>query len=162
MNPLALYIALLVSLIGHGFLMAQTADIHAQRSYHKNGQLIEKYEYYFDYWSEQQVRHGRLANWSSDGILRYESEYQDGQLSGTERVYDRRGKLIKQRSYLAGQLDGLSIWYRPNGRVKRKTYYRNGRKHGTSVWYDKEGDRKRQKEYSQGTLIDSTDETPAP
>ncbi len=134
-------------------LQGQTIDIHAQRLYHKNGQLIQKYEYYYDYWSEQEVKAGRFSQWRADGSLRYEAQYQAGVLTGWEKRYDQKGRLLRKATYDGGRLDGLRTWYRSDGSVKRKCYNRKGKRQGTFVLYNRANQPIQEKEYVQGTLI---------
>ena len=95
-------------------LHAQNKEIRTQVEYHDNlTQVKVKFEYYFDFWSEQNVKHGRYSWWN------------------------KKGKLLIDCTYLDGLMHGTYIEYFPNGNIKQEVQYSKGKKNGKANTYSK-------------------------
>ena len=186
------YICLYVILSSIAFayshsLCAQTRDIRTESEYHGiSGHLKSKSEYYFDFWSEQEILHGRHSEWSESGRLLKDCFYYDGRLHGRYVVYyykgfskainywhhgvkqgrdslfRRRGTLKKVKTYHAGKQQGNEFRFRRNGSVKRQQKFHQGQPHGLlRVYGKKKGKIKREQYYKKGKrLKTSSDKEP--
>ena len=71
----------------------------------------------------------------SNGTIRLEAHYWDGQPHGEQRIYYRTGKLRIQAFYQKGQRHGLQKSYDKNGNIKSEVHYQDGKKHGLGREY---------------------------
>ena len=148
-------------------------DIRSASAYYPDTENIlrSKYEYYFDFWSQQEVRHGRYSRWTRHGVMIFDAYFEEGQLSGSRsfyspkgiikrnenwkngqlhgktEVFDQKGRLKKLFSYRNGKKDGLSKNFFPSGKLKSATTWRAGVKEGPAVYYDKKGTLIKEKNY---------------
>ena len=136
--------------------------------------LKAKYQYYFDFWSQQEVFHGRYSRWNKSGVLVYDAAYtagllsgpifhfsdkgniqkeemwKDGKLHGKTKLYDRKGRQRVEIAYQHGIREGLEKHYFPSGELKSVTTWLNGIKEGPFLQYDRQGKLKSQFLFQRG------------
>ena len=162
-------------LISQDDYKSQVADIRSKTSNHsKTGGLAEKYEYYYDYWSEREIKHGRISRWNKEGVLIYEANYTDNELDGLEEIFNEEGNLISSIDWKMGVKDGKEIKYYDSGgerliipykggfkegleksyyrsgRIKWVITYREGKKEGAANYFKKDGALKKSLIYKNG------------
>lgn len=114
-------------------------DTRVFRSYHEPQQLSIKYQYYFDYWSEQQVFHGEWEQWRKNGLPIELRQYTHGNLDGKLIRYRRNGQMRQATTYHEGLLDGPTIRYDRKGRIRQMTPFQAGKRSGLRKFYDSSG-----------------------
>lgn len=130
---------------------AQSKDIRTTNTYHKsNNALKTKAEYYYDSWSEQEVYHGRFAEWNSQGKLIYEAKYVDGKLIGKAIHYHPNGQIAKIENWFNGKREGKSEEFYFNGQLKQSCTYLDDLLDGELQLYSKKGELKKVVVYSKG------------
>lgn len=159
-------------------LLAQSLDVRTSREeYIKNGQLSIKYEYYFDLWSEREVKHGRQTKWRKNGSISMQSNFVHGKLSGLEKKYrrnnqtrtqthwkngyrdgkkaefDRKGRIASESAFSQGMLNGISYLYYRNGNVKVLATYKYGKLNGFRCRFRKSGKGKTCKYFDSGQRV---------
>ena len=181
MKSLLFLLSVFISLAyakGQDELIPQSIDLRTKSLNHKNSeQLAEKYEYYYDYWSEQEIRHGRTSKWNKEGVLIYEANFVDNQLDGLEERFGEEGNLqssiqwvlgVKEGievhyfssgkeklviPYKAGLKEGLEKSYYPNGQLKQVITYQKGKKEGAANYFKKEGSLKKSLKFKNGKKV---------
>ena len=140
----------------------------------KDNRLKLKYEYVYDFWSRQEIWHGRFSHWTRSGVMRYDTHYLQGKLSGARTFYTKKGALKRTENWKSGYLHGKTHEFDrkgrlrkitpfehnkknglvkrlfPNGRIKSVHTFQAGKKDGLAAWYDKKGNLLRQKTYLNG------------
>lgn len=169
-----LWSMLVPEMMGQSFSDEYPKEIRNTSVYDKTGtQLLEKYEYYFDYWAQQKVRHGQYSRWNKKGVLRYEATFSENQKSGQEEKYylngklhktimwkegerngksqkfDRKGRLRIEHAYREGQRLGLQKKWYPNGQLKSVSIFREGEKPQKPIRYNKSGTQKIKEKHKQ-------------
>ena len=159
----------LFNVYGQGF------EIRIHSTSHPNSdQLAEKYEYYYDFWSEREIKHGRISRWNKEGVLIYEANFRDNELDGLEEIFNEEGNLISSIDWKMGVKDGSEIQYYDNGgekliipykagfkegleksyyksgRIRRVITYRSGKKNGAANYFKKDGALKKSLIYKKG------------
>lgn len=114
-------------------------DTRVFRTYHQPEQLSLKYQYYFDYWSEQQVYHGEWEQWRKNGRPIELRQYTHGNLDGKLIQYRRNGQMRQASTYHDGLLDGPTIRYDRKGRIKQVIPFQAGKRSGLRKFYDSSG-----------------------
>ena len=114
-------------------------DIHTHSQYDKRGERLRfKYQYYFDFWSRQQVKHGIYTHWDQQGRPRVEMEYVDGLL--IHKIVKNSSGHIHKEEYWEDQLKhGLQRWFFSRSRVKKEVPFEYGKKEGLAKWYYRNG-----------------------
>ncbi len=112
--------------------------------------LREKYEYYYDFWTEQRVKHGRWSRFSSNGDILEEQNYEHGDKQGPHILYRSNGSIKIEEYYLAGELHGLRRCYFPDGQLRETCTYREGKKEGSCLSYRRGGSLKYTQTYKAG------------
>jgi len=133
-------------------LFAQSLDIKTQSTYHSPGKLSSKYEYYFDFWAEREVLHGRLPKWSVQGNKVYSVHYQHGLKDGLETFFSSKGTAVKKIRWRNDLIHGSFQSFYPNGRKKQIHLYVDGQKNGLFQTYYKNGQLKQEGSYQAGFL----------
>ena len=182
MRPLYLICILVLP----GWLIGQTPDIRSYSEHHAhNGEVKLKYEFYYDQWSERNIRHGRYSEWALNGTLLLDAHYAEDQLDGlfqewsangrcrevsrwkaglrhgvTSR-YHREGWKETETQYQVGKKHGLETTFYASGKVKRISQYRNGDLHGFVTHYDSRGRQRSVWEYAEGRRVKEKEEVSA-
>ena len=164
---------------GFGPLLAQSPDIRTHAEHDpEDGEIRLKYEFYFDLWSEREVRHGRFSRWASNGQLIENAEYAEDELNGLRRLYysnghpresswwkegerhgstrefDRKGRLLLESNYQSGQLHGIRTTYNEKtGKVRRMEQFHRGQLHGFVTDFNAKGAKKRVWKYEEGKKV---------
>ena len=125
---------------GQKSIGSQNIDLRTHSSSHHNSdQLAEKYEYYYDYWSEREIKHGKISRWNKEGVLIYEANYKDNELDGIEEIFNEEGNLISSIDWKMGVKDGKEIQYYDSGGEKLIIPYKSGLKEGLEKSYYRSG-----------------------
>lgn len=120
--------------------LEQSREIRSKSIYHKDSNdLKHKYEYYFDYWSEQEIKSGRYSTWNKKGALIYEAYYLDDILDGLEEHFNEKGQLLSSTEWYLGQKEGKEVYYWQDGVKKLIIPYKAGKKEGLEKRYFKNG-----------------------
>lgn len=144
--------------------IGQTRDIRTKSTYFDNsGELKCKFEYFYDFWSEKDVEHGRFSEWNKKGKLVVDCDYKEGKLdglfhewykngmpketsdwmngerNGLTQIYDKKGTLISETTFRNGLKNGLETIYYPNGRVEKLTTWIDGSREGQESYFTKNG-----------------------
>lgn len=113
------------------------------KEYNQNGELINTQAYRNGVLlgegliDEAGVRQGYWKEYYSDGSLRAEGEYLDGERFKGWKFYFRNGKLEQKGKYREGGLQhGEWVWYFQNGEIHRIENFRKGKEDGEIVEYD--------------------------
>lgn len=109
-------------LLSSSMLWAQAParEVRSESVYHaRTQQLIEKYEYYYDYWSEQEIKHGRYNQWNPEGQLIERAYYHHGKLTGTYEKYFSNGQLKERLLISADGTVMVMARYRRNGKSRK-------------------------------------------
>ncbi|MEM6801465.1 MAG: hypothetical protein AAF696_08675 [Bacteroidota bacterium] len=122
----------------------ESREIRSESLYDKSGTiLLEKYQYYYDHWSQKKLKHGLYSKWSRKGHLLYEVSYQDDERSGLESFYFRNKKVKKKRNWKEGLKEGKEQFFSRKGiLLKEKAFVWGNREGLQKNWY-KEGQLKR-------------------
>ncbi|MFH1680575.1 MAG: hypothetical protein ABIH26_08015 [Candidatus Eisenbacteria bacterium] len=88
-------------------------------------------------WEEKQsrfgdwVRHGKYAEWDTNGTKRVEGRYADGQPHGRWIRYSPSGSREEETRYERGVFQGEYVqWFADTGVMKRRVRFLDGRMHG--------------------------------
>lgn len=182
-----LWSTLLPEMMGQSFSQDYPKEIRNSSMYDKTGtQLLEKYEYYFDYWAQQKVKHGLYTQWNKKGQLRYEAIFSHDQKSGQERRYyrngnprrlkmwkegelqgksqkfDRQGRLKTEHAYQEGLRVGLQKKWYPNGQLKSVSIFREGEKPQKAIRYNKSGVQKMKEKHKRKHKEEESSSPPTP
>lgn len=112
--------------------LGQSLDIHKRSVYYPHTkQLKERFEYYYDYWAEQDVKHGRYSTWTKSGIVSKECLYENNHIVGEEKYFDKKGILIKMCNWRAGKKEAESYFY-PDISLKKQIIY-TAKEHISSI-----------------------------
>lgn len=138
-------------------------DVRAQSIYDKSGEkIMVKYQYYYDHWSEQAIKHGLYTRWDKHGTTRQEMEFADGRLihrisrnakgemmresnwnkrlrHGIQRRFYSQSRLKHEIQYVEGKKEGLEKSYFPSGSIKWVRIFHKGKAQGPKVRYRKDG-----------------------
>jgi len=132
-------------------VFAQNRETRTEVEYHDNVEKVkEKYEYYYDFWSEQNVKHGRYSLWNQKGQLLIDCTYFEGKLDGTYTLYDRNGAVLEVREYDQAMLQGRSISFSKKGIKQTELYYKEGKLNGLCKYYFGSGELKKEVAYQEG------------
>lgn len=160
-------------------LWGQSRDIRSQSVYHDGDlQLKSKAEFYYDFWSEQDVLHGRYSEWDRSGNLVLDCEYKDGrlegtytryypedgrtrevshwrdgQLSGKQEVFNRSGGILISCNYQNGLLQGVCTKYDKHSHIRSSIHYLNGQKEGPASYFNRKGELLRTRHYRGGNVV---------
>lgn len=100
-----------------------TQEIHLHTKYYRqSSQLTLKFEYYFDPWSQQEIRHGRYSEWDTGGRITADGYYQDGKRAGVWYAYRTNGSLSSQIIYLQDTIQKVEKYFR-NGAIRSHRTY---------------------------------------
>ncbi|MDY0103357.1 MAG: hypothetical protein RBS07_10485 [Lentimicrobium sp.] len=100
---------------------------------------------------DEGVRDGPWKEFYTDGQLRAEGLYRNGNRIGKWRFYHPNGNLEQEGSYNnQGNTDGLWKWYYEDGLVLREENFLNGNSEGIFTEYDENGSVIIQGEYVEG------------
>ncbi len=130
----------------------QSKDIRIAAVHHPNATLKSKAEYYYDPWSEQEIRHGRYTEWDTKGAVVYEATYVDGKLMGKAIHYFPTGQIASQEQWFNGKREGLSEAYYPNGTLKYRGMYVADKLEGEVLYFYADGKAKKREIYKEGLL----------
>lgn len=110
-------------------LSAQKKDIRNHSIFNdRTSNLKVTYQYYYDFWAEQEVKHGAYSRWDKKGRLVFETFYKNGVQDSLVLQYYPDGTLRSKVPIEAGQPEGVAIWFRKNGEVKKRVIFQNGEK----------------------------------
>jgi antitoxin component YwqK of YwqJK toxin-antitoxin module len=87
-------------------------------------------------------KNGRQGYWifyQKNGIIKEEANYKDGMLVGSRKLFFSNGKLKENGVYDNGQASGHFIFYHENGSVWTEVDYKDGKKMGLELVYNNEG-----------------------
>lgn len=162
-------------------LQGQSPDIRTRADYHHSGAPSFKYQYYHDFWSERDVKHGRWSEWRASGKLKEEGWYKHDKQDSLFTFYHKKGSPVEisswreglregitqlfakghlycEQSYREGLLHGLYYEFFPNQQVKILSRYANGRLHGSWTRFNRAGKRIKSLEYVNGKKVKSKKE----
>lgn len=168
-------------------ISGQSRDIRSQSEYHDGNLAIKsKAAYYYDFWSEQEIRHGRYTEWDKSGNMILDCQYAEGRLeglhtryysngntmeisywqegkrSGSQEQYDRSGVLRVSCTYQEGRLNGTYRKYNKQGHLLEVIPYVSGRKEGEVVSYSPTGEVRKAKLFHQGREVKEKKEKALP
>ena len=86
----------------------------------------------------------------SNGNLEYETEFVNGKLDGTSKVWLEDGTLFSVSQYKNALPHGNWKKIHPNGKLMFAVNYEYGQKHGTEKWYYENGQVKSEQEFEYG------------
>lgn len=134
-SELHLYLTMGLSLC----LFSQTKDIHTASERYDPDRLKSKAQYYYDYWSETNVLHGRKTSWNKEGKIIYDAFFQDGLQTGEAVQYfsNGRAKIIEQ--WAEDQPHGVWKYYRKDGSLAQTMHFKMGIKTGSTKFYNRKG-----------------------
>lgn len=114
----------------------QKPNIHKRSEYYTHSkQLKVRFEYYYDYWAEKEVKQGRYSEWSKKGRLQRDCVYENNLLMGEEKCFDTKERLQKCTIWQAGKQQKTTVFY-PNSLVKKEIFYSNiGKIQNTISYY---------------------------
>lgn len=69
------------------------------------------------------IEDGLIIQYHPNGQIKWEGNYQNGKLNGTDRVFDENGQLIAQTTYVDNVLKGPMRLYYPNGKLRAEGIY---------------------------------------
>lgn len=99
--------------------------------YDETGKLIVKGNY------EMGLEEGK---WLVDfGYYKEEGEYKGGSKFGNWKSFYDNGKLRFDLNYIDNNLNGTNKWYWYSGTLKEQTSYRNGKKEGDQIFFNEDG-----------------------
>ena len=120
--------------------ISQTRDYRTRADYHpETGLLQSKFTYYHDYWSEQEVIHGRYSEWNKQSVLILDCFYKEGKLDSLCRKYDRLGNVVEVSWWEAGERNGMTQYYASTGGLMQELKYDKGDLNGVAIEYRKNG-----------------------
>lgn len=147
MRSIIIYISLILLIIPDIDAQHRGRDFRTQASYYGEEDLKEKFQYYFDYWSEQQVKHGRYSRWDKSGQLRFDAMYFEGELDGRAISYYPDGGIARIEHYMKGEPDSVWLSYRSDGSLEQRIDFLEGMR----VQYDEASQPKWQQSLESGS-----------
>jgi antitoxin component YwqK of YwqJK toxin-antitoxin module len=75
------------------------------------------------------VAQGPMTRYGADGEVLLQAEFRQGRLSGSLRIHDEFGALLRVASYAEGRLHGEALSYR-DGKLASRQQYELGLLHG--------------------------------
>lgn len=146
-----LWSALLPDLMGQSLSEDFPKEQRSYSIYDEAGtQLLEKYEYYFDYWAQQKVRHGLHTRWNKKGNLKHEVRFSHNERSGEEVLYQKNGNPRRRIMWVDGEREGKDLRYDRSGRIRREISFREGIKSGLQKKWFPNGQLKSVRIYREG------------
>jgi len=105
--------------------------------------------------NEPQLSNKRAVERSyfQNGTLEFETEYINGKLDGTSKVWLEDGTLYSISKYSNNQPHGIWKKFHPNGKLMFEVNYEYGQKHGVEKWYYENGNLKSEQEFDFGISI---------
>jgi antitoxin component YwqK of YwqJK toxin-antitoxin module len=85
-----------------------------------------------------------------DGIIMFETPYNNDAVNGIQKEYDETGKLEAEHTYGNGKLNGVEKIYYQNGKIRVETYYMNSLRNGEAKEYYESGKLKSRTLYKNG------------
>jgi antitoxin component YwqK of YwqJK toxin-antitoxin module len=111
--------------------LAMSKEIETRRDYYSNGQLREEVKY------QNGEFHGLYRRWYKNGQLEFEWNFENGERHGLQRNWYKNGQLMCEVTYENGELHGLYRRWYDNGQLMWEENYENGKPHGLyRRWYD--------------------------
>ena len=89
-----------------------------------------------------------------NGKKKTEETYVGGNLQGSSKFYDAKGKIIEEFNYKRNHLDGIYVKYEKGKKIIEGTY-KNGLKEGEWISYDEKGNPIGKSVFKRGKLITS-------
>ena len=153
---------LLLAIIMFAFIsvwgQAPNLEVRSHSDYHpRTQQLILKYHYYYDNWSEREVMHGRYTEWSPKGVLKQEARYQNGKLHGLQVLYWPNGEIKSITKFAEGVISGNREFYFRNGKLKRRESMVENVADGLTTVYNRQGEEIRRIDFIAGKKAPKTD-----
>jgi MORN repeat variant len=93
---------------------------------------------------------GPAERWYSNGQMRKQSNYFNGQLHGQRTWWYPGGQMGEQSNYANGKRHGEYLWWYDNGQLLEQSNYVNGRLHGQSTCWHEDGKVIKQLNYVNG------------
>ncbi|MEM7373251.1 MAG: hypothetical protein AAF587_31795 [Bacteroidota bacterium] len=114
-------------------------DLRTQSIYDKSGtKVVAKFQYYYDHWSEKQIKHGLYTRWDKHGNTRLEMEFDRGELIH-KVTRNAKGERVKESQWLHGRLAGMQRQYNVQNRLCHEIHYTDGKKEGLEKRYYSSG-----------------------
>lgn len=88
------------------------------------------------------------------GNIAEEVPYKKGVKHGTWKQYFTDGTLKSEAEYVDGELEGLMTIYHLNGNVEVSGSFKNSLKHGIWIYFDEDGVTTDREEYYEGVLVE--------
>lgn len=101
----------------------------------EQGAVVEKY-----YLDKDSLKFGAYTSYDEDGVLFEESQYRNGVLDGTRKIYFPDGGIEISENYEKGQIAGLYETYYNNGQVNLVAEYVDGKMEGIVKRYYETGE----------------------
>lgn len=92
--------------------------------------------------------------YAETGRLAEEVPYKEGVKHGKWKQYFTDGKLKSEADYVDGELNGLMVIYHLNGNVEVSGTFKNSLKEGTWIYFDENGATVSREEYREGVLVE--------
>ena len=102
---------------------------------------------------EEKFQNGVKKDFYSDGKLKYEISYRNGQKDGMEKLFYSDGKLKSEIAFRDGRKDGMEKLFYSDGKLKSETNYRDNRKDGFEKIFYSDGRISSEIEYRDGREI---------
>ncbi|MCR9171786.1 MAG: toxin-antitoxin system YwqK family antitoxin [bacterium] len=103
------------------------------KSYYKNGARRSISRY------DNGEMNGENKFWNKSGILIDHSYWKNGKQDGLALLYYENGKFKEKCHWKNAKLDGLAQSYYENGNLKDKSYWKNGKQEGPTLFYFENG-----------------------
>ncbi|MEO0899587.1 MAG: hypothetical protein AAFY71_24470 [Bacteroidota bacterium] len=129
---------------------AQSLDIKTTSQYHSPGKLSLKYEYYFNFWEEREIYHGRYEKWAVNGSKVYSASYHHGNKDGLETYFTKNGLVSRKIRWRNNRIHGSWQSFYPNGKQKEIYLYVEGEKEGLFQVFHKTGTLKQEGNFNKG------------
>lgn len=130
---------------------SQSLDIHKRSTYYPHTRTLQvRFEYYYDYWAEKEVKHGRYSVWYKTGVLQQEAMYEHNLRIGEEKFFSESGILEKICLWKAGKKEKESLFY-VNSALKKERFYDTKGILTTKIAYYRNGKCKYKTTYPEGT-----------
>ncbi|WP_235594798.1 toxin-antitoxin system YwqK family antitoxin [Paraglaciecola hydrolytica] len=130
-----------------GLRMYQGSPFSGQSvEYYPSGQLAKLESFKLG------LRHGKLKQWFSHGVLAFDSQYLDGQLEGPTTSWWSNGNLRSITPYVAGKVHGVTEQWYASGEVFKKMHYLEGQEEGLQQAWRRNGKLYSNYEYKNGRV----------
>lgn len=113
-----------------GFLLSEHLFNHGLLQFTKTYYIMSKQvQYECEY--KNNLEHGLIKSWYSNGQLEYTVNYQNGDRNGEYKEWYLNGQLYLVRGYLNGKKHGVETIFYSSEKPVRETHYKNGKRNGS-------------------------------